>query len=179
MGKVTADIVTVSHKSPNHSYLAGVGGNPRVVDGPGEYEIADVLIAGVATAQEPKNGSSNTAYVLRFDDLAVCHVGDLRSKLTDQQVEEIGSIDVLLLPAGGGGPLTAAKAAEVVTQLEPSLVVPMHYRLEGGKVEGLDQVDLFVREMGSKEFVPESKLSVTKSTLPSEVRVVVLENKRV
>ena len=179
MGRVTADIVTVSHKSPNHAYIAGVGGNPRVVDGPGEYEVADVLIAGVATAEQATTGASNTAYVLRFDDVAICHLGDLRGKLTDKQVEELGSIDLLCIPVGGGGPLGPAQAAEVVTQLEPSIVIPMHYRLNGGGVAGLEKVDLFVREMGSKEFVAEPKLSITKSSLPTEVRVVVLENRRV
>ena len=178
MGKVAADIVTVSHSSPNHSFAEGVGGEPRVVEGPGEYEIADVLIAGVATAEEPENGPTNTAYVVRFDDLAICHLGDLRDKLTDKQVEDIGSIDVLLLPVGAGGALGPSKAAEVVAQLEPSLVIPMHYRLNGGTVEGLEKVDSFIREMGSKEFAPQSKLSVTKSSLPPDLAVVVLENKR-
>lgn len=178
MGKVAADIVTVSHSSPNHSFTAGIGGEPRVVEGPGEYEIADVLIAGVATAEEPENGPTNTAYVVRFDDLAICHLGDLRNKLTDKQVEDIGSIDVLLVPVGAGGALGPSKAAEVVAQLEPSLVIPMHYRFNGGTVEGLEKVDPFVREMGSKEFVPQPKLSITKTTLPPDLAVVVLENKR-
>jgi L-ascorbate metabolism protein UlaG (beta-lactamase superfamily) len=178
MGRVSADIVTVSHPSPNHSFVEAVGGDPRVVDGPGEYEIADVLIAGVATAEQPNKGSINTAYVVRFEDLAICHLGDLNSKLTDKQVEELGSIDVLLVPVGAGGALGPSQAAEVVAQLEPSLVVPMHYRLNGGKPAGLESVDPFAREMGLKEFTPEPKLSVTRSSLASEVRVVVLENKR-
>jgi L-ascorbate metabolism protein UlaG (beta-lactamase superfamily) len=179
MGRVSADIVTVSHGSPNHSFVEGVSGVPRVVDGPGEYEVADVLIAGVATASRPGQGPENTAYVLRFDDLAVCHLGDVNNRLTNQQIEELGSIDVLLVPVGGGNALGASAAAEVVTQLDPALVVPMHYRLDGGTVEGLDPVDYFCREMGLKEVVPEAKLTVTRSSLPSELRVVVLENKRV
>ena len=179
MGKVGADIVTVSHPSPNHAYTQGVGNNPRIVDGPGEYEVADVLIAGVATDSTPLRATENTAYVLRFDDLSVCHLGDLRKRLSDAQVEEIGAIDVLLVPAGGGGALEATEAAEVVHQLEPSLVIPMHYRVDGVKVDSLQPVDLFCREMGSKEFVPEPKLSVTRSSLPAEVRVVVLEVRRV
>jgi L-ascorbate metabolism protein UlaG (beta-lactamase superfamily) len=178
MGKVNADIVTVSHRNPNHSYTAGIDGGPRVVGGPGEYEVADVLIAGVATSLEPGVGPTNTAYVLRFEDVAVCHLGDLRSKLTDKQVEDLGSIDALFVPVGGGGPLGAAGAAEVVAQLEPSIVIPMHYSLNGGRVDGLDSVEPFVREMGSKDFVPEPKLVITKSSLPAEVRVVVLQNRR-
>lgn len=179
MGKVAADIVTVSHKSANHSYVEGVSNEPRVVNGPGEYEIADVLIHGVATATEPRNGAVNTAYVLRFDDLTVCHLGDVREKLSDKQVEEIGSIDALLVPVGGGRALTPARAAEVVHQLGPSVVIPMHYRLSGGPVPELDPVDLFCREMGSKEWSAEPKLSLTRSSLPAEPRLVVLENRRV
>jgi L-ascorbate metabolism protein UlaG (beta-lactamase superfamily) len=178
MGKVNADIVTVSHASPNHSYVDGVAGQPRVVNGPGEYEIASVLIAGVATSVRPNNGPVNTAYVLRFDDLAICHLGDVKSKLSDDQVEEIGSIDVLFVPVGGVGALEPSQAAEVVSQLDPSIIIPMHYHLTGGTVEGLKPVDLFCREMGSKEWSPEPKLTVTRSTLPGEVRVVVLDQRR-
>ena len=183
MGKVSADIVTVSHSGSNHSFVRGVLGDPRIVDGPGEYEIADVLIAGVATAEEPEAGATNTAYVLRFEDLALCHLGDLYTKLTDKQVEELGSIDALFVPVGGGGALGPAAAAEVVAQLEPSLVIPMHFRQDGGSsaapLGGLETVDLFVREMGSKEYVAEPRLSLSRTSLPSEVRVVVLESRRV
>jgi L-ascorbate metabolism protein UlaG (beta-lactamase superfamily) len=178
MGKVTADIVSVSHNSPNHSYVAGVGNDPRRVNGPGEYEIADVLIAGVATSTEPRNGPTNTAYVFRFDDLAICHLGDLHAKLTDAQVEGIGSIDILFIPVGGGGALEPSEAAEIISQLDPSIIVPMHYRLQGGTVEGLQPVDLFCREMGSKDWTPEPKLTVSRSSLPTEGRVVVLEQRK-
>lgn len=178
MGTVKADIVTVSHASANHSYAQGVGETPRVVDGPGEYEVADVLIHGVATAMKPGDGPTNTAFVLGLDDLAVCHLGDLQGKLSDTQVEEIGSIDLLLVPVGGGGATGPQRAAEVVAQLQPSVVIPMHYQLPGSTVEGLDPVDLFLREMGSKEWVPEPKFTVTRNSLPSEMRVVVLENRR-
>lgn len=175
MGAVKADVVTVSHNSPNHNFLDGVGNGARAVRGPGEYEVAGVLIAGVATAQEPRKGPTNTAYVLRFDELAICHLGDLDDKLTDNQVEALGSIDVLLIPVGGGKALGAGPAAEVVSQLGPSLVIPMHYRVEGGTLGGLDPVDLFCREMGSKEWVPEPKLTVTRGSLPSSAKVTVLE----
>jgi L-ascorbate metabolism protein UlaG (beta-lactamase superfamily) len=179
MGKPAANLVTVSHPSPNHSYVAGVGNEPHVINGPGDYEVSDVLVAGVATAMQPGTGTVNTAYVLRFDDLVVCHLGDVRTKLTDKQVEELGSIDVLLVPVGGGGALGPGEAAAVVAQLDPSVVVPMHYQLDGSPVAGLEPVDAFCREMGSKEWTPEPKLSVTRSSLPPDVRVVVLENRRI
>lgn len=179
MGKVGADIVTVSHGSRNHSFVSGVTNAPRVVSGPGEYEVADVLIAGVATATEPGRGPTNTAYVLRFDDLSVCHLGDVNNKLTDKQVEALGSIDVLLLPVGGGGALGPTRAAEVAAQLEPALIVPMHYRVDGAIQPTLESVDAFCREVGKKEWAAEPKLTVTRSSLSSDVRIVILEHRRI
>lgn len=179
MGKPSAQIVTISHHSPHHDFVQGVAGDPRVVDGPGEYEVADVLIAGVATGAKPGSGATNTAYVFRLDEMSVCHLGDLQDKLTDQQIEEIGSIDVLMIPVGGGNALGAAQAAAVMAQLDPSVVVPMHYRTDGGSVDKLETLDLFCREVGLKEYVPEAKLSIAKGSLSGEVRIVVLENRRV
>ena len=179
MGKPNANIVTISHNSENHSYLEGVSGDPRVIQGPGEYEVQDLLIAGIATAREPMRGALNTAYVFRFDDVIVCHLGDITTKLGDAEVESIGNIDVLLVPVGGGGALAPARASEVISQLAPSIVVPMHYKLNGGTADDLEPLDHFCREIGLKDVVPEQKLTATRSSLPSEVRVVVLENRRV
>lgn len=179
MGKVTADVVTVSHMSPNHSFLSGVGGLPRVIRGPGEYEVADILIAGVATETKPGLGPVNTAYVLRLDEVVLCHLGDARKSLTDEQIEAIGNIDILMLPVGGGNVLDPDVAAQVVTQLEPSYVLPMHYSFEGSTVAGLAPVDHFCREMGTKEVSPEPKLTVSRSGLPAVARVVVLESRSV
>ncbi|GAC1404037.1 MAG: MBL fold metallo-hydrolase [Chloroflexota bacterium] len=175
MGNVSADIVTVSHPSPNHSFAQGVTGGPRLVNGPGEYEVAEVLIAGVATVMQPGKGPENTAFVFRFEDLAICHLGDIYGKLTDKQLEEIGSVDVLMIPTGGGRVLDPTIASLVVAQVEPSLVIPMHYRLPDVSVDGLEPVEVFCREMGTKEFVPEQKLTVTRSSMGQETRVAVLE----
>jgi L-ascorbate metabolism protein UlaG (beta-lactamase superfamily) len=172
-GKLSADVITVSRTGIDEDSLP----TGHVLRGPGEYEVAGVLIAGVATSRQPDRGATNTAYVLRFDDLAVCHLGHLRQPLTDNQVEELGSIDVLMVPAGGDG-LTPAQAAEVVAQLEPMLVIPMSYRVNGAG-EGMESVDHFCREMGVKEVTPEPKLNVSRGSLGQTVRVVVLEPKRV
>lgn len=178
MGKPQANIVTVSHRTPNHCHVEGVGGNPRVISGPGEYEIQDLLFTGVATHAEPGKGTTNTAYVFRFDDLTVCHLGDVKGKLSDTAIEALGSINLLLVPVGGGDVLGPRQASEVINQLEPSIVVPMHYKIDGSTAD-LEPVEHFCRELGMKEFTPEPKLTATRSSLPSEVRVVVLENRRV
>ncbi len=129
LGKPVARIVTVSHQHPSHSYLLGVGGEPKVITGPGEYEISGVVIIGVATFHDAVGGQKrgkNTVYLIEVDGLLVCHLGDLGHALTAGQVEEIDKVDVLLLPVGGVSTLNAAMAAEVIRQLEPKVVIPMH-----------------------------------------------------
>jgi L-ascorbate metabolism protein UlaG (beta-lactamase superfamily) len=179
MGKVAADIVTVSHKGPSAAHVQGVANVTRVIDGPGEYEVGGVLITGVATDSEPMKGARNTVYVMRLEDISVCHLGGLRAKLSNQQIEELGEVDVLLIPAGGGDALGPDQAAQVVAQVEPTLVIPMHFHLDGNESNGLEPVDTFMREMGSKEFIREPKLNVTRTSLGSDPKVSVLEQRRV
>jgi len=179
LGKTTADIVTVSHQHPNHSYVLGFGGEPkpRFITGPGEYEISDVLIIGVATFHDDERGKKlgkNTVYLIEVDEISVCHLGDVGHVLTTAQIEEIGGVDVLLLPVGGGNTINAPVAAEVVRQLEPSIVVPMHYKTKAVS-EGLDPVERFLKEMGIMEFEPQPKISLTRSKLPESTQVILLD----
>ena len=176
LGKQTANIVTVSHDTPNHAAVDAIGGDPRPVRGPGEYEIAGVMITGVATPGERAPGAhgKNTAYLIELDDLTVCHLGDLGKTLNAEQIEALKDPDVLLIPAGGECTISPTEAAEVVSQLEPKLVVPMHYALPGIAIK-LDAVDRFCREMGAQEVRPQPKLTVTRSSLPDEATVVILE----
>ncbi len=177
LGKPSADIVTVSHPHPGHSYTRGVSGDPRLVRGPGEYEISDVLIIGVATFHDNDKGTKrgkNTVYLMDVDGVSVCHLGDLGHVLTADQVEQIEEADVLLLPVGGVSTINAAVAAEVVRQLEPKVVVPMHYRTEALN-KGLATVDGFLKEMGQKEITSQPKLTLTRTTLPLITQVVVLD----
>ena len=179
MGKPSANIVTISHPKVQSLVRRRRVRQSSIVTGPGEYELADTLIAGVATSMEPRVGPTNTAYVFRVEDMNICHLGDLRDKLTDKQVEEIGSIDVLLVPVGGGnaiGPLKLPRSSRSSSRRWwcPCITAWMEYR----QTE-LEPVDPFCREVGLKEYVPEPKLSITKGSLSSEVRIVVLENKRV
>lgn len=176
LGKQTARIVTVSHQDPEHSYLSGIGGEPRVVKGPGEYEISGVLIVGMPTFHDGEKGKTkgkNTIYLMEIDELSVCHLGDLGHALTAEQTEELGDIDILLLPVGGISTINASGAAEVVRQLEPKIVIPMHYKTLLLKRE-LEPVDKFLTEMGVKEISPQPKLSVTKANLPLTTQVVLL-----
>jgi L-ascorbate metabolism protein UlaG (beta-lactamase superfamily) len=177
LGKPTARIVTVSHQHPGHSYVQGVGGEPKLVTGPGEYEISGVLILGITTFHDGEGGKKrgkNTVYVMELDEIAVCHLGDLGHVLTTEQLEEIGNVDVLLLPVGGVSTIDAPKAAQVVRQLEPKVVVPMHYKTPALSRE-LEPVERFLKEIGVEEVNSQPKLSFTKSSLPLSTQVFLLD----
>jgi L-ascorbate metabolism protein UlaG (beta-lactamase superfamily) len=171
--KLHADIVTSSAPGDDDLPVAGV---TRQVRGPGEYEVADILIHGVATDAQPGVGPTNTAYVFRIDDLVLCHLGALTRKLGPEQIEEIGNIDVVFVPDKNGDDLGPTEAAEVVHQLDPKLVIPMELTSDRPGNGALPET--FLREMGATGVSPEAKVSVTRGSLPSEVRVVVLEPKR-
>ena len=179
LGKLNATIVTVSHNHSGHNYIAGVSGNPRVVRGPGEYEISDVLITGVASYHDDKHGREfgrNTIYVIHMDDLVICHLGDLGHTLQEAQLEEVADADVLLIPIGGQHIVNAAQAAEIISQVEPRVVIPMHYRSNAlqGVQDAANALDKFCREMGIEIINAQSKFVVTRTNLPTEMQVVVL-----
>jgi L-ascorbate metabolism protein UlaG (beta-lactamase superfamily) len=176
LGKPTATIVTVSHQHQGHSYVQGIDGQPYVVAGPGEYEISGVLIIGVATFHDQERGKKlgkNTVYVMEVDEVSVCHLGDLGHTLTVEQIEEIDPVDVLLLPVGGVSTINAAVAAEVVRQLEPKVVIPMHYKTPALSWE-LESVEKFLKEIGVAQINPQPKLTLTKSSLPATSQVFLL-----
>lgn len=176
LGKLTADIVSVSHPHPGHSYVQGVGGEPKVITGPGEYEISGVMTLGLQTYHDAEHGAlrgKNTAYMFEIDELTVCHLGDLGHVLAAEQTARLDSIDVLMIPVGGVSTIEAAQAAEIVRHLEPKIVIPMHYKTLVLKRE-LAPVDRFLKEMGLKEAVPQPKLTVNKNSLPLSLQVVVL-----
>ena len=177
LGKPAAQIVTVSHQHSGHSYVQGVGGEPRLVTGPGEYEIGGVLIMGVATFHDNEKGGErgkNTVYVMHIGEVSVCHLGDLGHVLTAEQVEELDNVDILLLPVGGVSTIDTSMAVEVVRQIDPKVVIPMHYKTEALNRK-LEPVDSFLKEIGAEQVVAQPKLSLTKSSLPITMQVVLLE----
>ena len=177
LGKPTASIVTVSHGHPGHSYVEGVNGEYRPVKGPGEYEISGVLIVGIATFHDDEGGANrgkNTVYLMDVDEMSVCHLGDVGHVLTADHVEQIEHVDVLLVPVGGVSTINAAAAAEIVRQLEPKVVVPMHYRTEALD-RGLAPVQDFLTEMGLRDVSSQPKLSVTRASLPQTTQVCLLD----
>lgn len=181
--RVRADVITISHADAGHNNAKGAKGDFKVIDGPGEYEVSGVFITGLELRGERRKRKTdqaellNTVFLFEFDDLSVCHLGGLDHVPSQAQVEEsLEAVDVLLVPVGGGAALNAAQAAEVVSLLEPRLVVPMHYRLPGLTVR-LDPVDKFLREMGLGAIPAQETLKVSRSGLGEETQVVVLESR--
>jgi len=180
IGKPTADIVTISHKHDDHSYLKAVAGHPVVLDGPGEYEIHGAFITGISTYHDGEQGSErgeSIAFVVEMENIRVLHLGDLGHAPTAEQAEEMTGADVLLVPVGGESTIDGAKAAEVVSLLEARLVIPMHYKTSASKAN-LDPPDRFLKEMGVTAVEPQPKLSITRSTVPHETQVMLLDYKR-
>lgn len=178
--KLKAEIVTVSHAAPGHNNVDAVKGVTHTITGPGEFEIGGVFITGVQTdgsasaKKKNSNGTRNTLYVFDYDGITVAHLGDLQQVPTQAEIEALGTVNVALVPVGGGGGLNAAKAAEVVSLLEPNIVIPMHYSTPDVKVS-LDSLNKFLKEMGLGKIEAQPSLKVTRTGLPSETHVVALD----
>jgi L-ascorbate metabolism protein UlaG (beta-lactamase superfamily) len=178
--RLRAEIVTISHDHGDHNHLKGVRGHPRVFTAPGEYEVQGIFITGIPTYHDDKQGQErgrNTVFVFDFNGITICHLGDLGEPLSQSQAEALGNVDVLLVPVGGIYTINASRAGEVVSLLEPRLVVPMHYKTEALNLS-LSSEHPFLKEMGAEDVVPKESLRVTKTTLPEETEVVVLQYKQ-
>ncbi len=185
--KLKADVVTVSHDAEGHNNLDAISGKFRPLTSPGEYEIGDVFITGVAVGslqngdQDGKKKKTkderperrNVLFVLDYDGIKVAHLGDLNRVPSRASVEELTAVDVALIPVGGGAALTPSQASELISLIEPSVVIPMHYKTDNEKI-ALGSVDPFLSEMGISDYEPEESLKVTKSGLTDETQVVVL-----
>lgn len=175
-----ADIVTISHMHEDHNAASQVEGSPYIINGPGEYEVKGVGIVGHATFHDEEKGATrgkNTIFRIEIDGISVVHLGDLGHILTGTQVDELDGVGILLIPVGGIFTLDPAKAVAVVNEIDPAIVIPMHYgrpELNQKTFSELSGVAAFLKEIG-KEAVPQPKLTVTRDKLPEEMQVVVLE----
>jgi len=170
-----ATVVTVSNTHLNHSNWQGVSGDPRVFNAPGEYEYSGISVRGVMTplSEGMKQEQRNVAYSMEIEGVNLCHLGDLTEPLTTRHINELSPVDVLLLPVGGGCTLAVDRIVQTMRDLDPKVVIPMHYRIPNISVE-LESVDVFLRLMGSGETQAQPRLSVTASNLPQDLRVSLL-----
>jgi L-ascorbate metabolism protein UlaG (beta-lactamase superfamily) len=172
--KLKADVVTISHNVPGHNNVAAVKGEPYVLAGPGEYEIGGGFIMGLALHNISETSvEQNVAYLFEYDNLRVLHLGDLDHLPEQSIIEDLGEVNILLIPVGGGTGLKANQAAEVVGLIEPNYIVPMHYALPGLSIE-LDTVDKFLKAMGVSHAHEAETLKVQASGLPEQPQVVML-----
>ena len=179
----------VTHSHYDHNNVKEVGGSPFLAQGPGEYERKDIFIRGIPSFHDEKPASAgatagkdgeergqNTIYTIEAEEMRLCHLGDLGQKeLTPEQLEQIGDIDILMAPVGGTYTIDAKGAAKIISQIEPRLVIPMHYHLPKLKVK-IDGLDLFLKEMGQKSAESLPKLLVKRKDLTvEETKIVVLQ----
>jgi len=179
MPNVSADIALVTHDHHDHNNVKGLKGEPFLISGPGEYEIKEVFVRGIPSYhddQEGKEKGQNTIYLIEAEDMRFCHLGDLGQKqLTEEQLEKIGGVDVLMIPVGGEFTIDSSGAQKIISQIEPLVVIPMHYAIPKLKVK-LEEVGKFLKAMGKGSVAPQEKFVVKSSTLPKEgMEIVVLQ----
>ncbi|GLI20070.1 MBL fold metallo-hydrolase [Tepidanaerobacter syntrophicus] len=173
---VEADIVTVSHEHYDHNYVEGIQGEPEVIRSAGECAIDGINIKGVPAFHDEAKGAKrgpNIIFVFEIDGLRICHLGDLGHLLSKSQLEEIGDIDVLLIPIGGTFTVNAEGALAVIDQISPKIVIPMHYKTPAVSMP-IDPVDKFVEKIGNAERIDSNTIEITPETLGDERRVIIL-----
>jgi len=177
--KLEADILLITHSHFDHSNKRAISGSPFIIDGPGEYEIKNVFIQGIPSWHDEKEGAErggNTIYTIEAEDLKLSHLGDLGQKeLSDEQLNKIGDVDILMIPIGGIYTIDSKIAPKIISQIEPKIVIPMHYQIPRLKVK-LDGLDKFLKAMGVKSTEPLNKFVIKKKDLPEEeMRIIVLK----
>lgn len=176
----SAEIVLSTHAHPDHNNIEAVKGDPFVIDGPGEYEIRGVFVQGISSFHDDKEGKErglNTIYIIECENIRFCHLGDLGQKeLTSEQLDKIGMVDILMIPVGGNYTISSSEAQKIIGQIEPKIVIPMHYALPKLTAD-LDDVEKFLKAMGKNATEPQDKLVIKQSALPreGEMQIVVLQ----
>lgn len=177
--KLEANILLITHDHRDHNNIKTVSGGPFLITGPGEYEIKGVFIQGIPAFHDSDSGKNRgeiTIYTIETEDIRICHLGDLGQKeLTEDQVDKIGVVDILMIPVGGNFTISSKEAVKIISQIEPKFVIPMHYHLPKIKIK-LDGVDKFLKVVGAKSPEILNKLTIKKKDIPEEgMKVIVLK----
>lgn len=171
------DIITISQEEPGYNFVDAVKGAEWQIRGPGEYEIGGVFLTAVPTEKGKNNGVGNMVYTFDYNGVNIVHLGRMNSMPSRSEIEAFGTVDVLLTPVGAGSGFNAAKAAEVISLLEPGIVIPMHYQTEDSKAD-LNPIDQFLKEMGLGDQIKARKsIKISRSAIPTETRVELLSHK--
>ena len=178
----SADLVTISHDHFDHNNYSAIKNDPFVINSAGEFEIKKVVVRGIDSYHDDKKGKErggNVIYTIEIDDIRICHLGDLgQSALINGQLEKIGQVDILFIPIGGVFTIDWKTASTIISQIEPRVIIPMHYKIPGvkGDLLKLDGVDNFRNDRGVSPKDAVDKFSVKKKDLPQdESKVVVMK----
>jgi len=177
--RTEADILLITHQHPDHNNREAIKGEPLAIASPGEYEVKGVFVKSISAFHDNSQGKERgevVVYRIEAEGLKLCHLSDLgQRELTDEQVERIGEVDILFIPVGGNYTIDAKAASNIISQIEPRIVVPMHYKIANLKIK-LDGLDKFLKQMGSEDVEKLKKLKVKPKDLPQEeTKIVVLE----
>lgn len=179
--KIEAQLVLVSHNHPDHNNTAAIKGDPFIINSPGEYELKRIRVRGINSYHDAVDGKErglNIIYTVKMEDINLAHFGDLgQTQLTEKQLDAIGIIDILMIPVGGVYTINSDQAVNVINQIEPRIVIPMHYKIKGLKPK-LDAVTNFLKELGEAGLRAEDKLVLKKKNLPTpeeKMKIVLLK----
>lgn len=168
--RIKDDLVLVTHSHYDHNDTSSINPEAMLINGPGEYEKQGIYVRGILSYHDKNKGKErglNTIYIIKAEDMTVCHMGDFgQDGFEGNQLDDIGDVDLLMIPVGGNYTIDYKEAVEVVSQIEPKIIIPMHYKIEGLKVD-IDSSDKFIKEIG---LTPEKvdKLKIVKKNLPTE-----------
>lgn len=178
--RFSADILLVTHAHPDHANAGAIHGNPALITGPGEYELSGLTVRGIPTFHDDEEGRErglNTAFVIEIasEGIVIAHLGDFgEAAVREETLEALGDVDLLMIPVGGTYTIDGPAAAKVAGQIEPRMIVPMHYALPGLAVK-LAPVEPFLKSFGIAAPERLEKLVIRKKDLAEEAtRVVVL-----
>jgi len=178
--QLEADILLISHDHFDHNNKEAVKGKFFLINQPGEYEIKEIFVTAIESFHDQSEGKErgkNLIFKIEAEELQVCHLGDFGQKeLTKEQLEKIGEVDVLMIPVGGIYTISGKEATKIMSQLEPKIIIPMHYTLPKLKVK-LEPVEKFLKACGISSLTPQNKLKIKKKDLsPEEAKIILLKN---
>jgi len=179
MPKFQAEVLLITHDHDDHNNKEAIKGAPFLIDGPGEYEVKNVFVYGIQAFHDNKQGAEQgkiTMYLIEVEGVKIAHLSDFgQDSLTNDQLELLEGVDILLIPVGGHYTIDGEQAAKIVSQLQPRIVIPMHYKISGVNIK-LDPVDKFLKEFGVTNPEKVDKLKISKKDLPQEETKVILLN---
>ena len=173
-----ADIALVSHQHHDHNNVESISGEPFTIIGPGEYEVKGAYIHGIETFHDAKSGKErglNTMYLIEVEGIRVLHIGDYGEEVARDSrfLEEVGEVDILMVPVGGTYTIDGESAARFTKDIEPKYVIPMHYKVPGITVSLADNSQ-FLKEMGARNVEPQEKLTIKKKDMAEDEKTSVV-----